>query len=383
MTTQLPISGLPMASVPLTGTEQVPMDQGSTTVRASIAQILSQSGVYLEHVSWNVLKSPLPAPVITAGSGNVNSSSSLTGIAYGNGIWVAIGYNGATPISLTSPDGVNWTINNVTPTWAFSGVYFTNNAFFSIDNVGFGALWRSTDGVTWTEVLIPADAALLLPVGFDGTHYAICEAGTLDWYYSLDGIAWTHVVGFGSPDSFDSNLAYGSFGGQNVWVACFSGNSGNPQVAVSNNITLGGSWVFSNPGAIAGAGGENSLFITNRGACVFDYPNSTTDVSYYGYNNWDSGTPPISPSFALAVQGPTVTYGGGMLCEVGRSSVVAGNGQAIQSSDGGSTWNPIPQLMPFPVLGDSASAVAFGQNQFIAVTNFGALLSYTPPPATL
>ncbi|MDS4027079.1 MAG: hypothetical protein RKO25_08895, partial [Candidatus Contendobacter sp.] len=112
-------------------------------------------------------------------------SDALVSVAYGAGLYVTVGGDGAIQ---TSPDGVTWTpsasaLTNVI--YDLSGVTWGGNQFVA---VGSGIL-TSPDGVTWT----PRDSgvvAALSSVTWGGNQFvAVGNNGTI--LTSPDGMTWT------------------------------------------------------------------------------------------------------------------------------------------------------------------------------------------------
>jgi hypothetical protein len=101
------------------------------------------------------------ANVITSGDGvtwvvrNSNVVGSLYGVAFLNGIFVAVGSSGSnTPIATRSTDGLVWTPITIPSPVELHDVAAGNNCFVAVDKNG-GA-WRSADGVTWSlETTLP------------------------------------------------------------------------------------------------------------------------------------------------------------------------------------------------------------------------------------
>ncbi len=96
-----------------------------------------------------------------APSGN---TANWTGIAYGNGMFVATGdyWNGGwhTARMLKSTDGTNWTLTaNIGASNDGNGfppnLFFCNGIFISSNTNGSNVIWTSTDGATWTKVTLP------------------------------------------------------------------------------------------------------------------------------------------------------------------------------------------------------------------------------------
>ena len=88
-------------------------------------------------------------------------SGPVNAVAYGNGIFVAVGgivdtsgYTSLPPMIVTSPDGSTWTQRPVPiPTGELNGVTYGNGMFVA---VGYGPgytpiILTSPDGATWTE----------------------------------------------------------------------------------------------------------------------------------------------------------------------------------------------------------------------------------------
>ncbi len=155
-------------------------------------------------ISANQGKSWQPYPI----AGNPD----LSGVAYGNGIFVAAGRTGdffsgfadLSPALYTSPDGMTWTRRALPATLPYtakiSGVQFVDGAFYAFgDQTG---ILRSNDGLNWTVVL----AASEVPNGSGGTMpirslthapgFFIAAAGSSPTFsnlflVSLDGQTWT------------------------------------------------------------------------------------------------------------------------------------------------------------------------------------------------
>lgn len=73
-------------------------------------------------------------------------------IAYGNGIFVAVGGDSDDSVILKSEDGINWTRDDTLFSRQLSGIMFGNGIFVLLHN-GI-TLYYSTDGVNWTSNFI-------------------------------------------------------------------------------------------------------------------------------------------------------------------------------------------------------------------------------------
>ena len=102
-------------------------------------------------------------------SGSITTSR-LTGVSYGNGLWVAVGENTSTIIN--SSDGDTWTLatssGDVT-TEPLQDVAWGGSFFVA---VGEGAtVIHSNDGDTWTTATNVMSALDLQSVAYDGTSW--------------------------------------------------------------------------------------------------------------------------------------------------------------------------------------------------------------------
>jgi len=126
-------------------------------------------------------------------SGDQSSSipnEPVTGAAYGNGVYVAVGYYGNI---LRSMNGLDWQIaaDKSRLDVTYTGVAFGSNLFVT---VGFeGTIMTSSDGVTWTQQdsTTTNTIARVAYVSVNGINkfYAVSQAGTL--LSSPDGVVWT------------------------------------------------------------------------------------------------------------------------------------------------------------------------------------------------
>lgn len=132
----------------------------------------------------------------------------LWGVAYGNGLWVAVGDPG---VILTSPDGVTWTRRESGfPTRWLVSVAYANGLFVVTggtppNSERNGIILTSPDGVTWTPRVNNAVRVNNAAFG-NGTWLAVDDLGGR--WTSLDGLTWS----FGSTarPGYLRGLAYGA-----------------------------------------------------------------------------------------------------------------------------------------------------------------------------
>ncbi|SDW71971.1 immunoglobulin-like domain-containing protein [Paenibacillus sp. CF384] len=112
----------------------------------------------------------------------------ISGAAYGNGVYVAVGYYGKI---LTSANGLDWQIaaDKTRLDITYTGVAFGNNVFVA---VGYdGTVMTSSDGAVWTQrdSTVTSRIAKVAFVPLTNQFYAVTSGGTL--LSSLDGVTWT------------------------------------------------------------------------------------------------------------------------------------------------------------------------------------------------
>src|SRR5690606_30008038 len=139
--------------------------------------------------------------VITSADGStwtthaLSKNYNLDDVTFGNGIFLAVGRTGMQNIVISSPDGVNWTEHNVTitSTSSFSGISYGNNIF--VATAQDGTILTSSNGTTWTESRAEATIGYLglTSVRFVNDSFFVLSNGK--YYTSKDGASWTkHVI---------------------------------------------------------------------------------------------------------------------------------------------------------------------------------------------
>lgn len=116
--------------------------------------------IILEDSATNIHRTCTASPIVAGNWGNITlpAAARWQGLAYGNGIWVAL-QNSSTSYA-TSPDGTTWTSRTLPRQFAATGDYnaqmvFANGYFYWAEGNGAsGELIRthsSPDGINWTE----------------------------------------------------------------------------------------------------------------------------------------------------------------------------------------------------------------------------------------
>ncbi|WP_171037917.1 T9SS type A sorting domain-containing protein [Dyadobacter luticola] len=275
----------------------------------------------------------------------------LTGAAYGNGTFVAVGSvpldNGATGLGQTnlaiaSADGVNFTVGQtvklVGGTKAIHDVAFGNGLFVA---VGEDALIQtSQDGKNWTYRQVEFGQNLLGVTFGGGRFVAVGLHGLIMW--SFDGIVWKKstnkvlysikTVAYGngmfvlvgpyglignSPDGSDWSYHYsgttnhlnGVAFGHNQWIAAGQNNT----ILTSTN---GIKWTPLTPNVAIGKSDYTDIIYENH----FVITGTNGKIVRFIPNTWWS-----NPSSSTYKHLNTVTYGNGRY-------IAAGNSGAVQMS---------------------------------------------------
>lgn len=123
------------------------------------------------------------------------SNNIWQGLAYGNGIWVAVGSGwsvfGIPGGVATSTDGTTWTDQTPSQTNAWNGVAYGNGTFVAVSSDGTNRVMTSTNGTTWTA-RSAAEANEWRSVAYrNGLFVAVSSTGTNRVMTSTDGITWT------------------------------------------------------------------------------------------------------------------------------------------------------------------------------------------------
>lgn len=260
--------------------------------------------------AWNPVSSP-PA---------VNT---LSGVTYGNGIYVAVGSSGTILTSVNGTD--NWQIYN-------SGAADLNGVACGVDGSGGslfaavgngGTILTSSDGTAWNIQSPSTTTEAVYGITYGGGQFvAVGNSGTI--LTSADGTTWTSITNSGTP--YTANTLYGitsgpdGYGGT-IFIAVGSGGT----ILTSND---GETWSdYSNSsvstddllGVACGLDGNGDCLFTAVGS------NGTILTSSDG-TAWTRAANPVP---AANLKG--ITYGGGQFVAVGDSGTI------LVSADG-SAW---------------------------------------------
>jgi hypothetical protein len=260
-------------------------------------------------------------------------------VAYGNGLWVAAGSNGSLvspqyATSVSSDNGLTWTttIHTSFGSGEFRNLFFANGSFLAAD---LTSIWRSTDGVTWTQIY--TSSALVTSFAFGNQKFvALTQTGEI--YLSDNATSWTKVRN--SDGDTWSHIMYGdgvfaafavSSGGDNVissidaktwlrstgvpnyaWRSAVYGNglylaigdSGASMSSESVNIAIYGSGLYSDPNNI----GETWIMLLAYNKVGF-YASGRTgkSVSLGSYTVTEQSTIVQANNYVYIFRGPDET----------------------------------------------------------------------------
>jgi len=232
-------------------------------------------------------------------------STTIYGVTYGDGLYVAGGYYG---ILTTSTDGTTWTTRTSGfGSSAIYGVTYGDGLYVAVGDDG--KLTTSTDGTTWTTRTSGFGTTRIRGVTYgDGLYVAVGDGGKLST--STDGTTWTtRTSGFGST------TIYGVTYGDGLYVAV--GNGGTMTTSPD-----GTTWTTRTSGfggtRIHGVTYGDGLYVAGG---YYGILTTSTDGT-----TWTTRTSGFGSS---AIYG--VTYGDGLYVAVGD------DGKLTTSTDG-SAW---------------------------------------------
>jgi hypothetical protein len=132
------------------------------------------------------------------GSLGVLDAGRWSSVAYGNDLFVVVASGGGNSRVMTSPDGNSWTLRYVGNV-SLNDIFYGNGVFVA---VGYNIVKTSSDGINWTSVEIPGNWRSVTGGVVNGSYLfaAVSSVGTLERdnvriLISSDGVNWTSVVG--------------------------------------------------------------------------------------------------------------------------------------------------------------------------------------------
>jgi hypothetical protein len=279
-------------------------------------------------------------------SGAATDTNRWTSVVYGNGIYVAVGYdwNLGVGLVMTSADGIVWTSRTPSENSDWYSVTYGNGLFVATaDGNGTNRIMTSSDGIAWTArtapELNPWDA---ITYG-NGLFVAVSTSGTNRVMTSPDGITWTpHAAAEANPWE---SITYGN--GLFVAVAYTGTNrvmtSPDGITWTARSASVANSWQSVTYGA--------GLFVAVAWSGTGDRVMTSPDGI-----NWTTRTSATDTSWQ------SVTYGAGLFVSVSYT----GTNSDIMTSADGITW-----ISRMSGTLNKWQGVTYGNGQFIAVSYVG------------
>jgi hypothetical protein len=158
------------------------------------------------------------------------SKTDLAALAYGGGVYVAVGGTSGTASAVSSTDGITWTDRSSAITalsgGSYSDVVHGNGTFLAIQTGGIATSY-SSNGVTWTAGgnLPNVGSNLWTSIAYGNGRFVAIQGGasaSTVVAYSLDkGVTWTQSpAGIGSSQTW-TKIVYG----QGLFLAIASGTT--------------------------------------------------------------------------------------------------------------------------------------------------------------
>ncbi|WP_375446223.1 T9SS type A sorting domain-containing protein [uncultured Fibrella sp.] len=290
-------------------------------------------------------------------SRNAAAENQWVSATYGNGLFVAVAFNGTGNRVMTSPDGITWTSRSSAADNQWRSITYGlvngNPLFVAVASSGAGnRVMTSPDGITWTSRSSAADNLWISVtyglVNGNPLFVAVASSGAGNRVMtSLDGITWTSRSS--AADNNWNTVTYGN----GLFVAVSNSGIGDRVMTSPDGIN----WTIRTPAvdnAWLSVTYGNGLFvavsITGSGNRVMTSPDGIT---------W------TSRSSAADNLWYSVTYGNGLFVAVAFSGTGSGNNQVMTSPDG------INWTSRSAAANNNWESVTYGNGLFVAVAYSG------------
>lgn len=186
----------------------------------------------------------------TVPGGNV----SLNSVAYGNGIFVAVGDNSF--VARSTDGGGTWTSSTAGAYGVLRRVRFVNGQFAAVG--ASDKIIYSSDGATWTAVTLPQ--AVAVDVAWGNGVYVVAgqrALATQGAYVSSDGVNWTrtHPMAVDSQGSYEIALDTVVFANGRFVALPVGGGRPSPTVFSTNGVD----WVVGGVALASSSAGDGEL----------------------------------------------------------------------------------------------------------------------------
>ena len=287
------------------------------------------------------------APGAVAATDWVSRSSSSVdqwgSIAYGNGTYVAVGYDGGV---MTSTNGISWTTRNTgIANRSWSSIVYGEGIFVAISwgesNDGQAGIMTSPDGISWTSINSPAQESWSGIAYGNSTFVVVSYQNGNKVMTSPDGINWT--LGTSAANNDWAGVAFGN----GTFVAVSRTGSGNrvmtspdginwsQQTSAADNLWIAVAYGSGKFVAVSSSGSGNRV-MTSPDGVTWTIQTSAAD------NEWSG-----------------ITYGDGMFVAVSAT----GSGNRVMTSPDGITW-----ALQASAADNNWYGVTYGNGKFVAVS---------------
>ena len=214
----------------------------------------------------------------------VGNNDEWQDVAYGNGIYVAVGDTdaGTNDAVMTSPDGITWTARTAAGDDDFwSSVTYGNGLFVAVGSSG-DRVMTSPDGITWTNQSAAGNNDPWFGVTYGNGLFVAVGFGLDRVMTSPDGITWTARSAAGDDDFWSSVtyanglfVAVGASGDDRVMVSAtssllFADNASTSDFTVEKGTTTAPSLLTVGDFTNNGSFNSNNGTIYSTGAGTFD-----------------------------------------------------------------------------------------------------------------
>jgi hypothetical protein len=230
-------------------------------------------------------------------------AGNLNLVVYGNDSFVAIGNNG---LAAVSHDGLMWVQSDLGTEEAGSGLAFGNGLFVATGNNGL--ILTSPDGLSWTLRNSGTTVGIGKVAFGNGKFLAFSQDGILE---SRDGIQWTQTGGNLAPyNSSMGNLILGGVAyGNGLFVAAMAGGYRGWDGLIETSSD-GITWIITN--TVTNTRGSLSGIVFGAGIFVAIGPYGNLMTSSDG-RNW---------THRESVPGSSVAFGNNTFVVAGRNSIM-------------------------------------------------------------
>ncbi len=299
-------------------------------------------------------------------------------VTYGNGLFVAVAYSGVGNRVMTSPDGIVWTARTSAADNNWVSVTYGNGLFVAVASSGSGKVMTSPDGITWTIRTFSSNPMVCVTYA-NGLFMAIASNGSISAIFtSPDGITWNSLP---TTKNLITSVTYG----ENLFFAVTRYGVGNRVLTTTDGLTwtsrtsaADNDWqsVTFNNGlfvAVANTGTGNRVMTSSNGinwtARTSAADNNWTSVTYgngvfVAVASSGSGNRVMTSSYSSVADAPVITsatYGSTSIVNFTQSSnsFNPSSSNYEYSADNGNNWttvSPAATTSPITITGLSDGA---------------------------